>query len=179
MSNRIAVLKVLLERFQEWQIILLTHDRIWFDIVRMRTLDSKSWWYASLFSEVSADLVPTPLWRGNDEGWNSSLARAKHHLADHDDRAAGVYARAAFEGKLKKYCEDKHVAVEYKSNPALITTEMFWKGIKDKLSAEGKLAGFQLQISAIEAHRRSYSILLATSIQRLLLRRRFEVRLLL
>lgn len=154
MSNRFAVLNVLLNRFTGWQIILLTHDRVWYDTVRMRTLDEKTWWYASLFAETSADLVPTPLWRGNDEGWNSNLARAKVHLANHDERAAGVYARAAFEGKLKKYCEDKKVAVQYQSNQSKMTTEMFWLGIKGKLSADGKLADVQRQISAIEVYRK-------------------------
>lgn len=154
MSNRFAVLNVLLNRFRDWQIVLLTHDRVWYDTVRMRTLDEKTWWYASLFSEVSTDLVPTPLWRGNDEGWNTNLARAKQHLANHDDRAAGVYARAAFEGKLKKYCEDKKVAVQYQSNQSKMTTEMFWTGIKDKLKADGKLTNVQLQISGIEAYRK-------------------------
>ena len=154
MSNRFAVLNVLLKRFPTWQIILLTHDRVWYDTVRMRTLDEKTWWYASLFAETSTDLVPTPLWRGNDEGWNSNLARAKVHLANHDDRAAGVYARSAFEGKLKKYCEDKKVAVQYQSNQSKMTTEMFWLGIKNKLGVDGKLADVQTQISGIEAYRK-------------------------
>lgn len=154
MSNRVGVLNVLLDRFSDWQIILLTHDKVWFETVRMRTLDAEAWWYASLFSESSTDLIPMPVWRGNDEGWNSSLARAKQHLLNHDDRAAGVYARAAFEGKLKNYCEKKKIAVQYQSNPAKMTTEMFWIGIKDKLAADGKLFNVQAQISAIEAHRK-------------------------
>lgn len=154
MSNRAAVLKVLFDRFSDWQIILLTHDRVWYETVRMRTLDDETWWYAALFAEVSTDLIPTPLWRGNDDGWNTNLARAKVHLANHDDRAAGVYARAAFEGKLKKYCEDKKVAVQYQSNQSKMTTEMFWKGIKEKLGADGKLADVQAQISSIEAYRK-------------------------
>lgn len=154
MSNRVGVLNVLLDRFSDWQIILLTHDKVWFETVRMRTLDANSWWYASLFAETSTDLIPTPIWHGNDEGWNSNLARAKQHLLSHDDRAAGVYARAAFEGKLKKYCAKQGIAVQYKASPAEMTTEMFWKGIKDKLAADGKLVAAQAQISAIEAHRK-------------------------
>lgn len=154
MSNRTAVLQVLFDRFSEWQIILLTHDRVWYETVKMRTLDEKKWWYAALFSESSTDLIPMPVWRGNDEGWNTNLARAKVHLDNHDARAAGVYARAAFESKLKKYCETKKVAVQYQSNQSKMTTEMFWKGIKDKLSADGKLANVQAQISHIEAYRK-------------------------
>lgn len=154
MSNRMAALSILREEFNGWQIILLTHDRVWYETVRMSTLDEKSWWYAELHAETSADGVPTPLWRGHEEGWTDNLTRARQHLADHDDRAAGVYARAAFEGRLKKYCEKHRVAVQYKVNPAEMNTEMFWKAIKDKLTADGKLTNVQQQASGIETYRK-------------------------
>jgi len=154
MSNRMPVLKVLREQFADWQIILLTHDRIWYETVRMSTLDEKTWWYAALYSETSSDGVPTPLWRGHEKGWSDNLSRARQHLADHDDRAAGVYARAAFEGKLKSYCDKKGVAVQFKSDSAKMTTEMFWIAIKGKLTVDGKLAAIQQQVSDIETYRK-------------------------
>lgn len=154
MSNRMAVLRVLRQHFNGWQIILLTHDRVWFETVRMSTRGEDTWWYSELFAQPGHDGVPTPVWYGQDVRWTDNLERAKQHLADHDDRAAGVYARAAFEGKLKQYCNNKGVPVQYKSDPAKLTTEMFWNGIKDKLTAESKLAGVQGQISDIETYRK-------------------------
>ncbi len=154
MSNRMAVLKILREQFEDWQVILMTHDWVWYETVRMGTLDAKTWWYAALYAETSSDLVPTPLWRGHEGSWIDNLARARQHLADHDERAAGVYARAAFEGKLKSYCNKKGVAVQYKTDPAKMTTEMFWTAIKDKLTAEGKLQAVQSQFSDIEVYRK-------------------------
>lgn len=153
MSNRMTVLTILREQFKEWQIILLTHDWVWYETVRMSTLDEKTWWYAALYAETSLDLVPTPLWRGHEEGWTDNLTRARQHFADHDDRAAGVYARAAFEGKLKSYCEKKSVAVQFKSDPAKMTTEMFWTAIKGKLTA-AELAAIQKQVTDIETYRK-------------------------
>lgn len=153
-SNRMAVLRILRNHFPNWQVILLTHDRIWFETVRMSTLDEKSWWYAELFAEPAHDGFPTPLWRGHEEGWNSNLQRAKQHLANHDDRAAGVYARAAFEGKLKKYCDKHKVPVAFQINTSAVTTEMLWKGIKEKLTTEGKFAAIQTQASDIETYRK-------------------------
>ncbi len=153
-SNRMAVLKVLRDHFSDWQIILLTHDRVWFETARMSTLGEKTWWYSELYAEIGYDGIPTPLWRGNGEGWTDHLRRAKQHLANHDDRAAGVYARAAFEGKLKKYCNDKGIWVQFKSDPAEINTNMFWKGIKDKLDSQGTLASLQQQIADIEMYRK-------------------------
>jgi ABC-type cobalamin/Fe3+-siderophores transport system ATPase subunit len=154
MSNRMAVLSILREAFKDWQVILLTHDRVWFETVKTSTTDEETWRYAELFAQSAHDGIPTPLWRGHGEGWANNLERAKQHLADHDDRAAGVYARAAFEGKLKKYCDKHKVPVPYRSNPAEMTTEMFWKAIKDKLAADTKLAGIQAQIGDIEASRK-------------------------
>jgi energy-coupling factor transporter ATP-binding protein EcfA2 len=153
MSNRMAVLNILREEFNGWQIILLTHDRVWYDTVRMSTLDEKTWWYAALYAETSLDLVPSPLWRGHEEGWTENLARARQHLASHDDRAAGVYARAAFEGKLKNYCEKKSVAVQFKNDPAKMSTEMFWTAIKGKLTA-ADLAAIHKQVTDIETYRK-------------------------
>ena len=154
MSNRMAVLHILREHFPDWQIILMTHDRVWYETVRMSTLGKGTWWYAELFAEPAHDGIPTPIWYGQDVRWTDNLERAKQHLANHDDRAAGVYARAAFEGKLKQYCNNKGVPVQYKVDPGKMTTEMFWKGIKEKLDADGKLAIFQQQISDIETYRK-------------------------
>lgn len=154
MSNRMAVLRVLRQHFNGWQVILLTHDRVWFETVRMGTMDEKSWWYAELFAEPAHDGIPAPLWRGHEEGWTTNLQRAKQHLANHDDRAAGVYARAAFEGKLKKYCDKHKVPVSYQISASAITTEMFWTGIKNKLTADNKLATFQTQVNDVETYRK-------------------------
>ncbi len=154
MSNRMAVLHVLREHFKDWQTILLTHDRVWFETMRMSTMDEKTWWYAELFAEPAHDGIPTPLWRGHEEGWHDNLQRAKQHLANHDDRAAGVYARAAFEGKLKKYCDKHKVPVSYQINASAVSTEMFWRGIKDKLTADNKLAAVQTQVNDIETYRK-------------------------
>ena len=154
MSNRMAVLRILRQHFNGWQIILLTHDRVWFETVRMGTMDEKSWWYAELFAEPAHDGVPTPLWRGHEEGWTTNLQRANQHLANHDDRAAGVYARAAFEGKLKKYCDKHKVPVAYQINASAITTEMFWTGIKNKLAVDNKLTAVQTQVNDVESYRK-------------------------
>lgn len=154
MSNRMAVLHILREHFQDWQIILMTHDRVWYETVRMSTQDEKTWWCGELFAEPAHDGIPTPLWRGHEEGWTDNLARAKQHLATHDDRAAGVYTRAAFEGKLKKYCDKHKVPVPYRSNPAEMNSDMFWTAIKAKLTADNKIAAIQQQVNNIATYRK-------------------------
>ncbi len=34
LSNRLPLLRVLVEDFADWQVILLTHDRVWFELAR-------------------------------------------------------------------------------------------------------------------------------------------------
>lgn len=153
MSNRTAVLDILREEFHSWQVICLTYDRVWYETVRISTLEGKEWWYAELYEEMSLDGIPTPLWRGHSETWSDHLLRARQHLAEHDDRAAAVYARAAFEAFLKKYCNKHGVAVQYKMNPADMTTEMFWTAIKKALSPTD-IATLQKQFRDVEMYRK-------------------------
>ena len=35
MANRLPVLEILEEYFADWQIILLTHDRVWYEMVQV------------------------------------------------------------------------------------------------------------------------------------------------
>lgn len=153
MSNRMAVLKALRKHFSEWQIILMTLDRVWFDTVHIYTKSENKWWYGELYAEKAPDNTPLPLWKGNGDGWTHSLERAREHLASHDDRAAAVYARAAFEGKLKKYCDKNGVPVQYKSDSSKMKSEMFWIAIKKRLTDAKTIATYQQQIDEVEVYR--------------------------
>ncbi|MBI5330794.1 MAG: hypothetical protein HZB71_09295 [Betaproteobacteria bacterium] len=57
MSNRMAVLHILREHFKDWQIILMTHDRVWYETVRMSTRGEETWWHAELFAQPGHDGV--------------------------------------------------------------------------------------------------------------------------
>ena len=138
MSNRMPVLKILQEHFADWQIILLTHDRVWFEIVRMQTEMDKDWLYHELYYGLSDTGYECPVLRGHNEGPSAFLARARQHLRDNDERAAVVYARAAFERKLQRYCEEKSVPVRYHTNHRQITTEEFCQAIKKRAKEKGK-----------------------------------------
>ena len=99
MANRIPVLNILEEYFSDWQIMLLTHDRVWYEMVQVN-MASQDWLEYELW--LGADGV-TPLYRPRQSGPDFFLERAKRHVVDNDDRAAAVYARAAFEAKVRKY----------------------------------------------------------------------------
>jgi hypothetical protein len=154
MSNRIPVLNILRDHFADWQSILLTHDRVWYEIVRLQTEASQEWRYHELYYATTDTGYECPVHRGHDEGWPDLLDRARQHLHDNDERAAAVYARAAFGRKLQRYCENSAVPVRYYTDPRRMDAQLFWDAIKKKLRDEGKLAVAQSMISDIEVFRK-------------------------
>jgi len=154
MSNRMPVLKILQTHFPGWQIIILTHDRVWYEMVRHQTQET-DWCYYELHCGKDIEKgFDRPYSRTIKEGWEHLLQRARYHLQQHDERAAAVYARAAFEYKIKKYCEKKKVRVQYSVDVAEVKANWLWEAIKDKLTAEGKRAAAGAIIADLETYRR-------------------------
>jgi hypothetical protein len=154
MANRMPVLKILKKHFSEWQIIILTHDRIWYDMIRMQTKDSE-WVYYEMFCEKDVSIgFDRPYHRAKGKGWQDLLNIAKKHLKNHDERAAAVYARAAFEHKIKKYCEKKKIKVQYKIDPRNVTADSLWQAIIRKLKDDDKEADLRSTIDDIETYRK-------------------------
>jgi energy-coupling factor transporter ATP-binding protein EcfA2 len=139
MANRLPVLSILEEYFSDWQIILLTHDRVWYEMVQvdmtathLRTND----WRAYEIWLATDGVTPVHCFRDHDGGFNFFLSRAQEHLDANDFRAASVYARAAFETKLKNHCDKKGVPVPYQKPPKHIDAEKFWvAAVKHALEA--------------------------------------------
>ena len=69
----------------------------------------------------------TPLHRLRESGADFFLKRASRHLAANDDRAAAMYARAAFEAKVRKYCSDKSLPVPFNKDPRKVKAESLWR----------------------------------------------------
>jgi hypothetical protein len=126
MANRMPVMELLAEYFAEWQVILLTYDKIWYEMVR-QTAAHAGWRAYELY--VGANGAPVHRLQGaHSEVF--FIDRAREHLANGDVPAAGNYARSAFEWKLKKHCDEKHVPVRYFRDPAKLTVEPLWQAAK-------------------------------------------------
>jgi hypothetical protein len=80
---------------------------------------------------VGANSAPVHRLQG-DQSEVFFIDRAREHLANGDVPAAGNYARSAFEWKLKKHCEERHVPVRYFRDPAKVTVESLWQAAKHK-----------------------------------------------
>ena len=127
LSNRIPLLQLLQTEFSDWQILLFTHDHVWFDLARAYTQRNQNWVSREMF------LVEPPtngLGRPEIRDGVDAFARAEAHLAANDLTAAAVYLRSALEGRLRNVCENKGVPVIYKKRPQDVKANDLWEAIK-------------------------------------------------
>ena len=130
LSNRLPLLDLLQERFADWQIVLLTHDRVWFEMARMHTEGGGNWNSVEIFDRVCAERnIPCPVIRKvNNKAAKGCLEDAKRFLNDPTgpyEAAAANYARSGFELTLKAFCEHYAIPVRYKQDARLINSEEF------------------------------------------------------
>lgn len=130
-ANRIPVLDVLEKHFRDWQIVLLTHDRLWFETARARAKLNGGWNVIELFANAEADAIyrPTIAQRERDV-IEDYLNRATVHLGNSDWRAAAVYARSAFEMWLKVQCAVQSVPIQFSLEPRKLDSNVYFSAIE-------------------------------------------------
>ena len=142
MSNRLPVIDILEEYFSDYQIFFLTYDRIWYEIVRQQTEDSK-WKYAEFyFRKTPKNEIPVYV---EDQAY---LEKAQEYFTANDYKACAIYLRTAFEEAIKKFCDKKRLSVRYSEDPKKLTSEDFWKAIQSGVSLQNSL------IKEIELYRK-------------------------
>jgi energy-coupling factor transporter ATP-binding protein EcfA2 len=113
-THRRPVLALILELFKDWQIILLTHDRYWFQLARQQLSGRTDWKTIEIYERFNGDGLLTPLVRPIEGDMvASSLAQAKKFLDDDYPAAACNYARSACELVVKRFCIKQHVSFPY------------------------------------------------------------------
>lgn len=145
-SNRMPVLRMLDQHFSDWQIVLLTHDRVWYEMARFHLADRHDWAAVEMFEEKQPDGTPMPIVGvvrpfvkpASIDAIAASIATARKFHGMNEYAAAAVHARVAFELALKKLCDRKSIPVRFKSDPRELNTE-------DLLSAIEKWLGDQKQ----------------------------------
>jgi len=126
MVHRLPLLELLRAReFADWQILLLTHHRAWYEIAKQQLED---WARQELFVQQVGD-YQQPLLAPDD----SHLDRARAFLSPAaasgqgpDFKAAAVHLRTEFELILKKACESLQLAVPFRRNPRDVTANSLW-----------------------------------------------------
>jgi energy-coupling factor transporter ATP-binding protein EcfA2 len=138
-DHRLPILEIIRKEFEPhgYQVILLTHNRVWFDIWRLQMAE-RTWKIIELYSRRGAG-------PGNSDhpvqkqSATDLLVRSREFLADHELPAAANYARSAVETALKKICDKRGLRVPFRLDHERYTTEVFLNAIKDeKKVVDGK-----------------------------------------
>jgi hypothetical protein len=113
-NHRRPVLDLILSEFADWQIILLTHDRYWFQLAREQVAATDAWRTIEIFEHFDGDGLLIPLVRpaANDLA-EATLKQAEAFLADNYASAAANYARSSCELILKRFCTKRGVLFPY------------------------------------------------------------------
>ncbi|MBY5626506.1 AAA family ATPase [Rhizobium leguminosarum] len=140
-SNRMPVLRMLDQHFEGWQIVLLTHDRVWYEMARFHLADRTDWASVEMFEEKQPDGTPIPIAGPvrpfvkptSIDAIAANIATARKFHGMNEYAAAAVHARVAFELTLKKLCERKSVPVRFKTDPRELNTEDLLTAIENWL----------------------------------------------
>ncbi|MDP2138186.1 MAG: AAA family ATPase, partial [Candidatus Didemnitutus sp.] len=122
MAHRLPLLRILRDRFEKWQVLLLTHDRAWYEIAKQQFGDS--WAHHELFSQRVGD-YEQPLSR-SDHG---HLCQAIEFLHEGHIKAAAVHVRTKFEEVLKSGCHALGIAVKYHPDSRKVSASDFWSAV--------------------------------------------------
>lgn len=142
-ANRRPLLAVMEKHFSDWQIVLLTHDRHWFEVVRA-AIPTDRWTCHEMYERVAVTGEATPLLRSVEADIvKATLTQARDFIAQKHLPAAANYARSACELLLRQQCEKRGVEFPYNPDPKKIMFEKLKKGL------EKKLAGNQPKLNAL------------------------------
>lgn len=133
-ANRIPLLDVLADEFRDWQVIILTHDRVWFDIARQYQRvgqADKFWTYWQLHQPQDHNFAPLPT-NVDSSVAAQALATARRFLKDGHLHAAGNAARLATEFALREFCAVKDIMVPYVAPPAFLPASKFLECIEGR-----------------------------------------------
>lgn len=121
MSNRLPVLKTIKQKFSGWQVLLLTHDRAWYEVAKQQ-LDG--WKHYELFA-VRVGNYEQPLLKEDID----PLYRALTFLVAGEVKAAAVHIRTKFEQVLKTACVQLGVKVAFATNHRAVTLNDLWSSL--------------------------------------------------
>lgn len=141
-SNRMPILRMLDEYFKDWQILLLTHDRVWYEMSRFHLAERDDWAAVEMFEEKQPDGTPMPvagvvrpfIKPAKIDPIVANIATARKFHLMNEFAAAAVHSRVAFELSLKKLCERKGIPVRFKNDPRELNTEDLLLAIESWLS---------------------------------------------
>lgn len=110
MSNREIVLNIILKEFNDYQLIILTHDRNFFELLRHRIkrFGQENWRYIEMY-DYEKDGIPQPLIFESQ----SYIGQAEWYLKNGKFEIAGNFLRKEAENFVKQFLPDNYKLGEY------------------------------------------------------------------
>ncbi|OYU34064.1 MAG: hypothetical protein CFE35_17405 [Novosphingobium sp. PASSN1] len=152
-SHRRPVLEVIATEFKDWQIILLTHDRFWFEMAREQLL-GKPWKCVEIYESVDGDgLLRPSVWNSSENLVDETLKQAKRFLDENPPQpaAAANYARTACELALRRYCRNHNILFAYADDPQKIKLDDLLKKAAAHAAPD---AGRKAAIGGLNQHKK-------------------------
>jgi hypothetical protein len=153
-DNRIPVLRVLQQHFADWQTVVLTHDRVWFDMARQFHDSSNAWTWAEIYADGDGGRATPSIKTPNGDVVVAALDECVSELAANSIPAAATSARRAFEWALKRFCEKRKVPVPFTMNPKENDSEVLMRAIAAWVQLPG--ANRAQRLNSILAELRMY-----------------------
>ncbi len=132
MGNRRIVMNLVQRLFRDWQIIILTYHKAWFEILKGR-VKVGAWgghWRSVVLRPVNCQKTGLVTVAHDESG--TALETAERCLARRDHKAAAVYARTALEATLHKHADRLHLPVRFKKEQHKLNTEHFLQPIEQR-----------------------------------------------
>jgi energy-coupling factor transporter ATP-binding protein EcfA2 len=139
-SNRLPILDVLIKRFADWQVVLLTHDKTWFELARIH-LPEDAWSCVEIYEGDSAATAPMPIpivRTTLNRPAEALLQKAEDILKLGYVEAAANYVRQAFEYVVRGACELKKIEIPYLVDQKAYKTQVLLDKLKG-WTATGKV----------------------------------------
>lgn len=126
MSNRLPIIDILKTYFDDYQIFLMTYDKEWYEILKLRT-PQKTWKCIELYTS-QGDTLEIPIYVEHKQ----YLEKAQFYLDNNDYKASAIYLRTAFETMVQSFCNQERIKVTYKTKFKELSINDFWQGIQNQ-----------------------------------------------
>ena len=127
-SNRMPILKLIKQKFSSWQIVILTHDKVWFGMARKYFENSHSWEWLEINADGNDGRATPTLKKHGADIIAEALTDARNHIGSNAPAAANS-TRRAFEATLRRFAEKRRVRLAFKMEPKDCTTDVFLSAI--------------------------------------------------
>ncbi|MFI3904852.1 AAA family ATPase [Ochrobactrum sp. S1502_03] len=151
-DNRMPVLRLLQKYFVDWQIVILTHDRVWFDMAKDFFKKTDPWQWLEVKADGNNGKGTPTLKKHNGDVVADALADATV-LKTTSIEAAANSARRAFEGCLRRFAEKRSLKLRFKVDPKDLNTDDFLDAIDAWIDGKPSRAALKPVVADLRAMR--------------------------